>query len=350
MVGLLIFYIAILAYEHQPGLIQSRIEELWIKIDDTQKRSLAGHHAILKIAASVIRLALDRIMGKRKFSLQSAVASSCLALSSAGLVLLVAVEWYPSPGSTGAAFDFATYFIVYLIFALIPIFIKNDIYLNGILFLDRESIIAIWICGIFVFVIYQVIWPILSVMPLFLKTYPKETLTTLAVGGLSIAIGLMVFILEIAALRKSLEFVEGSKSIVKSGLVLIGNLWPLLLIYLFGKSFFLLMESAPQKPEEILHQWAGVAGMAMGVVVALTIILNVIFLVTSTVFCAISLTVLIHRLFWPVIERVTYAIHQHNVLKRKKVLIALGTLFLFFAFGQIEWIAKIIKVIGEIAG
>jgi len=78
-------------------------------------------------------------------------------------------------------------------------------------------------------------------------------------------------------------------------------------------------------------------GQAMSAGIMLVSALNSVDLVACSVFLALMLLMLLHRLAWPLVERPIYACARYGVLRRKKLLWAVGVALILAPQGVAFW-------------
>jgi FtsH-binding integral membrane protein len=89
VVGLLLVSTKLL-YKSEQGKLQSKLEDLWIRIDDLQKQALSRQTAFMGVVAETLTARFDRNFGKKLISLQSLIVSVCHAVATLilGIILL----------------------------------------------------------------------------------------------------------------------------------------------------------------------------------------------------------------------------------------------------------------------
>jgi hypothetical protein len=81
-IGLLFIYGALFLYETEHRILQSRLEELWLRIDDLQSRAVRRHVAFLRVAALAASRFLDRLIGPSGVSFRVISVTACLSVAS----------------------------------------------------------------------------------------------------------------------------------------------------------------------------------------------------------------------------------------------------------------------------
>jgi hypothetical protein len=81
VVALIALYLALFMFEDEEGKWQNSIDELWIAIDDRAKKIGNRTTAIFNKVAGVVTVGLDRLFGRRLFSVRSIGASTSCSSS-----------------------------------------------------------------------------------------------------------------------------------------------------------------------------------------------------------------------------------------------------------------------------
>jgi hypothetical protein len=68
-VGLLAYYVGMFLYEDEEGVLQNRIENLWIAIDDRARYTGSATAALFEKVALIVSRILNRIYGRKLISL-----------------------------------------------------------------------------------------------------------------------------------------------------------------------------------------------------------------------------------------------------------------------------------------
>src|SRR5436309_2081033 len=69
--GALLLYLSFFLHEDEEGRLANRLEDLWIRMDDLQKKSLSRNAAFLSGASRIVLSLLSRLFGDRVLSLQA---------------------------------------------------------------------------------------------------------------------------------------------------------------------------------------------------------------------------------------------------------------------------------------
>jgi uncharacterized membrane protein (UPF0182 family) len=77
------------------------------------------------------------------------------------------------------------------------------------------------------------------------------------------------------------------------------------------------------------------------IILILTLMFNLAFVLSGVLFVALAVLMLLHRLFYPTIQRPLYKLQALGISKRPKVFAAIGVVLLGIAFGKLEWLKSI---------
>jgi hypothetical protein len=325
-VGVLAYYAAFFMYEDEEGKWQSRIETLWVAVNDREKLTGNRTSALFNKVAGVTTRGFNRVFGSRLFSFQSVGVSTGYALAALFLsvslimfaILLQSARLRVSlPHHFVSATSLIGYFclavgIICLTLAVLPSLLPSPwtvaLSLFPFLLITAGTIKTIWLHG-----------PLAGLLPVyiallasFLSDVLLLALVRFVVRRISEETG--VFRLAVAVLIQ-----VG----VITVLVVAPFQWAGSLMVKFG-----------QKPE--LR-----ALLALGIFNAFTGI-------ASSVFLLMLLVVLLHKAIWPVLGRLLHSMARHQVIRNHWVTASLGTACFIFAFPQmsgtlkavLEWIAK----------
>jgi hypothetical protein len=309
--GLVLLYLAVFLYENEQGKIQNVLEDLWLRIEERQYSALSHNTALLRMSAQLITRLLDSLFGKSLFSLQSIGVSICFSFASLYLFSM----WLPRVNR-----------ILNLIWAFLslgwgllprlrPAYFKRDFVLKGWF--------ALAIC--FYFLIRATLY---THSPLMVIAYASG----LVYFGL--ALGVICDILFIALARKLLRWMAQQMSNLRLTIVLIVNVFaglililPILLIILEYRRAF------PGYPELTWYS----------LVIRTAVTSNLFILVVAITFVVLTLTMLVHRLFWPSLSRPIYSLQRLGIARRGKLLGTVGGLLVMTAVGGLAWLDKIIE-------
>jgi hypothetical protein len=311
------FYLSLSLHEDQEGRLQNRVEALWVAVDDRQKLTHNRTTALFNKVAATVTRAFDRILGSRIISVQFLGVSSSFAFAglflAAGMLftfLLHRLRSLPSwPPTVPATMD------------------------AGLLLLSGFCLIL----GLFLFVIAALpaIWPcrftrILSVVPglIFAVGLVKMMHLHLPVQHqLGMFAGLFVGLLSdmglLIAVRQSIIWLSRAVVPLRIGMIILAHV--------------VTVATIVWVPVEIAGRLAAKYGwktipeflIAIGA-------FNIFTAIAACTFILTLLAVLLHRVFWPVTERVFYQIARYKVVRNHKAMASIGAACLIGAFPSIR--------------
>lgn len=328
--GALLLYVAFFLYEDEEARIQNRLEEIWKRIDALHSSAISKEAAFLQGVTQTITEFLDDLLGPDILSTRAIGVSMAFSL---GSFLL----WNTfGPVSTASMLSPATIFWARLLF-IVGVFVvltriekkASRSILNG-----NNLIILGLLCSIFF--VYG-----------FVGMNPEEGL------GLYLALGIVVFpgfwvdVLFIAFFRWVLKAISSTATlwtiigclvaVATVGLLLSG---PAILASLprLHQSFAFNFETVADdrffnRPHSLEHLVIFVLCQ-----VSTTNLVDALCLALLTAMITI---LLVHRLLWPLIKRPIYAANRKQLIKNTKLLGALGTMLLLYAFPNnplVKWI------------
>ena len=323
-VGLAAYYCAAFMYEDEQGDLQNRVERLWVAINDKKKLSGGNASAIFNKVASVVQRVFDRIYGKSLISAQLVGVSVCYAL--AGLCLGVAA--------------FFTWMRVQLLhLSQLPSNLSPTIIPN--LSLAAKGL---WIVGAVLLLLG--VLPALkrSVVTTALSLGPAALIVLISVkaafasGGIAKLIGLdFGLILSllcdvglIVVVRLTLKWLVRESRIPKIFAAIVMQIAVvallILLPYELGGSLAIRFKES---------------GAVQGFVVLG--IFNLFTALAASLFLLTLVFVLLHRAFWPFIDRLTYPVAARQVLANSAIMGTVGTACLG---ASSPWIWHVLKAIG----
>jgi hypothetical protein len=357
MLGIFCLSISIFLYENQEGKIQSRLEALWIKIDDLQKATISKHLGFVRVISEAMLSIINRIFGERACSLQSICVSACYGAAIVYFCIhLVSLIFTKFTGVSYFKEPINIFYLAFLafIYGTIPGFIKSRKAL-----LVWAALLGYWIY----------------------KEHIQDSFT-FSLTNMSLAInsgfedvarlvalivpfaGSLVLIFYIYLLRKSLLTASKADSLIRPGIMLLLNGLPVLLLplcYLFLAIIIAVLSiifpsifntnrgvsemEASMKTLFLDFGWIGVISFSIFFFFVILAFITIFFLLSATLFILLSISMLLHRLGWPLIERPIYLLQRNGIVKRHKLTAACGLMLITTGVGKMEGLAKIIEMI-----
>lgn len=281
LVGCVCFYLAFFLYEDEEGVWQNKIDGLWASIHDRSMLTDNTSTALFNKIGDTLNRSFDKVFGKPLFSWRSIGVSLSLSLCfiSVGAIPIAIIGLLP-------ALALPAIFLV-VVFSRQPAkpWQLRVLRYAGFVLLPFVALGCV------------VIFVIIKIEPILLETaLPVYLLLTLASDFLMIAI-----------IRKIFSSISTTVSVTR------------IIISMFGLLIFgvALMVIAPF--------YFGTFGIFLD-------LMNL----ATTLYCLIPTAmlaiVLLHKITWPTLGRLTYPLCRHRVVSNKKVLISIGTLCLVLAF------------------
>jgi len=409
--GLISLYAAIFLYENEQGKIQSVLEDLWLRIEDRRQAFLSRHAAFMSEVARFTESGFDRLFGHKLLSLQSAAVSACYSLASVCLVLSYIVSTYDNriravrkslpPDTILANTLFSEEYGDYLPPSLVMMMLWLIALGTIPLLIRKRNTFKLWFAAAVISVLcvasalylweyygwvryfdgvkelYEhshysgrvsksvghtsILWENMlfemSEELLYRRDFAGIMLISYYVG---IGLGIASDTVFIAITRKMLRWSSRLESFFRIlsiillncvlavalclGPVLIGAVAALLLTgrtsafwgsWRYPNDYSFATFSLPLFVQG-LHQ--------VGFVAALSNVNSAFF---ATIFIALALVTLIHRFFWPLIERPVYALQRLGIAKRSKFLGALGLMLVGFGLGVAPaWLKDLVDKLG----
>lgn len=333
-------------FERTQGAIQSKIEDLWVRIDDYEQLALFKHTGFMQTVARLLTKALDRLFGVRLISLRSLTISICYGFATFFIAVLILLRY-----STGAWDGDVSFFVfVYLLSGSIPLglsFISDE--------QDRRVWFAVWLTSCVAAALHNIIKPFYDIVQTIYDS-PVRYLTWFIVGiGASIVFALLLYTAFLVLMRLSLRTIATSTSWMKTSLVSLLNIAPIftfyallkLLTYRFNNSVYL------NSPREVMGEeglkalwasWSARVDMLVFLLLMMVFLFDIVFLFTALLFGTLSLLLLLHRLLWPVLSRLVYATQRFAVIRRGNVLFYLGALLIALGLGGFSWLKALVHI------
>jgi hypothetical protein len=323
--------VGIFLYEDEEGKIQNRLEDLWLKVDDFQHLALSKHVALMRMIAGLMNTGFNWVFGKKLVSVESVAVSYCYSLASIDLVLvLVVLRWNPTQFSYRVLFSAISYLMFGTAFAY---------------FRDSKWGRAICFGSLFVIILKT------DLIPLVIMTLNNDyhLLPIPITIVLTVVFNTILFTLFIIVLRKSLYKISTSESAVKIGLISLLNLLPTIVVIGLVSLMLRRMLNSPL-PSDFIKQnlLTNLSGSLTFFLVAFGTFAffgNIIFAITAAISVLIAMAMLLHKIFWPVINRPIYALQKFGIAKRNKLFIACGLILIVASCGKYEWLERVLSIV-----
>ena len=310
--GVVLIFAAFLLYEDEEGKFQSKVESWWIRLSDKQKVSRLRVASFMQEVAKLTGRGFDRLLGKSLFSLRLVPVSIYLSLSS--VFILVVIMWprinHPTNVTRHEAF---LMFVYFLALALVPGFVRS------------KWLLMLW-------------WAIIPAVFLGMSGFLLFLLQTRGVRTTIFGIGLIALVFA-SSLVVDLFYVTLTRYILRR-IVEIDRVTEIIIMLVLNLAALAVAVFGPIYAAVALTKYAPYAAAMIFV----SLIFNFIdFLAGFAAFFA-ALLLLLHRLFWPAIQRPLYAVYRFAPIKEKKWLFRIGVvLILLPQHLTIEVLKKILE-------
>jgi hypothetical protein len=302
--GLVIICAYLFLYEDEEGKVQNKIEEWWIKLSDKQNVSRSKVAAFMQEVARLTGSGFDLLFGRSLVPLRVVPISIYLSLASLFLLILLTVPGvkYSAGTSRQAAFGLLFYFIA---LALVPAFSQNK-----------------WVLGIW--------WMIIPSVLLGMSGFLIFAFKTRGARSTFRGVGLVVLIF-VSSLLLDLFYIALTRYILKR-ISRIDHI-PEILVMIFLNLFALVI---PVLAPIYIGIWLAKYAPQAGAMVMASIMFNFIDFLAGFAALLLAIILLLHRLFWPAVQRPLYAIYRYAPLnaplKEKKWMWTIGIALLFLPY------------------
>jgi hypothetical protein len=375
LAGLALLWAAFFLYEDAEGRIQNRLEEWWIRLDDARHRAVTRHTAFLRLVAESTTRALDHVLGRRLMSAQAVSVSALLSLAAMFFFSsftrlpedpeLEEIVFVPTGVDAWLAstIDVIDDFILEIGFGRISLGSPLNAFLVGCLFCG----LAVWAAAskpgtkVAVSVLIYVIvlafadhqfgifyiageidqefglngivgavaealaWPYIEVFAIYsfdAGTRAWSRLDARPIVG-AIPVGMACDVMAVIFGRRVIADSRGLTSFV----AIIGLLS-------LALSFSLLLLVLPVfhgiRSESQFWIYVGAS--------------NLFTSATIWVFVVLSLTMLLHKVVWPILQRPVYAAARHHLISNRRLLVSGGLILLTFGNAWLSGVLYIFEV------
>lgn len=305
LLGFLFISAALFLYEDGEGKIQNVLEESWIRLMYTRDSALSKEAAFIRGIARMAGRGFDSLLGDRLWSFQMVGVSICFSLASFFLVVLVGVSFFPH------RFPNHPSNIHTLLLAGVFIFLGALPTLIG----GRLAVLVWTVCFVsFAFM------PLVVILRIAYRLWGLASLARLlGILFLMVSLNFGFDVLYIVITRRILRMASEMRSVWRMlGIIFLDCLLAAALV--FGP----IEGGAP-----ILRLFP-----MFGFGIMLVVLGNFVDILACSVVFILMAFMLAHRLLWPLLERPVYACQRYGIIRRKKMLWAIG---LAFWFGPSGW-------------
>ena len=314
--GIFLIYLGAFLYEDEEKKINNKLEDIWLSLDDTSKGLSSKLRAFVKKVGNIIYSGLRALFGEKLLSLKTFLTSLLLSISSInfsfGFIGLLASPFNPDDlyfnltnliGFIGMIFVS----ILSLIGALHINYFKNERLKRFLLvFALAAALTELFIFFDFIRTTEEVLWTVF----------------------LAAMIGLIATLMDfffILITIKILKFSSKTNHLGASILLIFSNAIMIVLFTIVPliSGLYFILNNALFIPEDS-QTFFGTLNSYLGFALLISPFSSIPAILISLLFFILSIFLILHKLFWPLILRPIYALQRNGVLKYKKGLIALG--------------------------
>jgi hypothetical protein len=287
--GGILICVGLFLHEDEEGKFQNKIEEWWIKLSDKQNASRSRVATFMREVAESTGRGFDRLFGSRLFSLRVIPVSIYLSFASFFLLVLLIFPRLKNIGEVTRQGAFLM-FLLFLGLSLAPALFNNK-----------------WVLSLWWVIIPGVLLGLSGFIVFVFKTRgPRYAFKGIGLVALIFVASLLCDLIYIALTRYILRRISAIDHIPEILLMTFLNLLalaiPLLGPFYGGLAF---AKYAPQ----------------VGAAIVFSILFNSINILVGTAALFLALLLLLHRLFWPAVQRPLYAIYRFAPIKEKEVVV-----------------------------
>jgi len=327
VLGLIFVSLASLTYEDEDGRIQSKLEDWWIRLDEGRTASLSWVASFVQGVARACSVGLDRVFSKRLFSARAIAVSLALSVASvflsASILSIIPLRIFANVHSNSTAINGFVLFLRASAFAMVPA-------LSEILPLPWKPMLpklirALWWLsfGIPSFFIADFLLYVFIATP---NGHKYGELFTIVLLGV-LAIGVLSDVAYIAFMRWILRRISGAERVGRISLAVVFQFLALAMMTVLPFYFGTKIASYSEP-----------AGFAL----VLSCSVNSLDVLAILLVISMAILMLIHRLIWPTLQRLLYAVQRVPPPNRKAVMWTIGTCLLAYSYAGIpSWIVSL---------
>jgi hypothetical protein len=309
-VGGLLLYLAAFLYEPENERFQKTLEVLWVRIDDTQRGALSWSVAFTQAAAQLTSASLDRVFGPGIFSLQAIGVSLCYSYASFLLLILYfdrSIILDRSP-----VYD-EIILIIYVVLGTLPAIIAK-----------WPGLIKLWFGFVLASLLLLDLFEYRFVLGDSWEDVYERLLTSWWFYA-GMTIGMLCNIFFMVFLRKALRWSAALTSAPKLILVVLGICLSIFVFFVGPLLYERNLSLSDIYDDEYLFTiWVAVTS-------------NLLIALTGMLFLIFAFGILVHRIFWPTLNRSVYALQNLPGARRNWVFWTLGLALIAWAFGWSAW-------------
>jgi len=312
--GFLLLYIGLFLNETEEGQLQSRLEDLWIRVDDLQSRAISRQAALLQQVSKLTSEGLDGLFGRKLFSIACLASCLCFALASNALSIVLL-------GSGDILEGIKPALLILSLLLLLAGFFRRLRYFGFVM-------LGVGIYGV------------LTGAAGFHET-PAEIVFSLIVNLISVASVFGFIAITRWSLQKAARL-SSTAAIVALILLNIAIGAGLMSPILFSASHHYSIAMTSKRVGDVFSRPH--AGLVLLYAVAQ---MNLFTAIVAFTIVFVLFATLAHRIVWPIMARPLYAAHRHGIIRQHRLLAGLGLLCLTLAWPNnivVKALARVIHV------
>ncbi|HEY6803707.1 MAG TPA: hypothetical protein VI306_09025 [Pyrinomonadaceae bacterium] len=332
ILGSFCLVVRLFLYENQQGEIHSKIEDLWLRIDELKPQAISTHVSFMQFVARSVGKLFNSYFGDELVSLEAIIISICFAL----LTCLISAQLLLLYTHQGWSVFILRYTFLFSVAASVPLFAR-------LAFKDPKKVILIWLAVLGTLTYTEVLSPLVGLIQLTTVSDKLRFAVSFIWAACScIAIALALYVVSVWIIRKSLRAIETSTSAIRIGVICLFNAVPLLAIYGSVKLFFFVATFSKIDPninlkdeQEVMtlwQQWGTSIDIILGMLMLVLFFFNSIFIISASLFIGLSVFILLHRLLWPIVSALIYASQRFKIVSEGPVLIVIGVVLILIGF------------------
>jgi hypothetical protein len=307
-IGVLLICVGLFLYEDEEGRFQNKVEEWWIRLSDKQRVSRSAVAAFMQEVARLTGKGFDRLFGRGLLSLRIIPISIFLSFASVFLVIFIMLSHIKHDAAITRYKTFDM-FIFFLALALVPAVVRS------------KWILTLW-------------WTIIPATLLSISGFIIFVFRTRGARSSFYGFGIVALVF-VASFVVDLSYIAVTRIILRR-IIRIDRIPEILLMLFLNLLALLFPLYGPIYAGVALSKLDILAGGA----VMISLMFNSIDLLAGLAAFFLALLLLLHRLFWPAVQRPLYAIYRFAPMKRKKWLVGTGVALLTLTSHTTFGIAK----------
>ena len=314
LAGVLFVYAAVFLYEDEQGKLQNRLEQWWIEINEREKTATSRYAVFMQEVARVATSLFDKLLGVKLFSWHAFKVSA--AYSIASYLLFMTFDTMRTEGLDKSN---------------IKSLLVQPLFAAGLFWYGSHRL-TIW--KPLRFLIHLIVVTLLVVI------FFGFFLNFGTPGLLAIAASFVCDITFIAMTRQTLRWCLHMERFLSVALVISINCF-IAIVFLVSPAALYYGHSQPlinPRPDELQRaEWYTAGAVFAG--------LNTVDALAASVFVLLALVAVSHRVLWPVLGRLLYALQSTGIARRRSLMAIVGMLLLTHAGLNLpEQFKKIVEI------